>query len=224
MKRVIDGLTYNTDTAAVAARYEYVDEKGYDVEATIYCNRGGALFIVHKWAPGDQWRYHFEPTTRDEIQRLIEKGTQIEIVDEAILSEPPEAVAETEKGATIYIRVPASLKRRVDEAADADGLSGNVWAMRCVERCLKTLRDYPEVSRMAYLFAVLGSDNDWDSKKIGEAHGVIESDFESLVKKLGLADELQTHDFAQSDLDYQQFTERFRDFQDWRKQPGAEER
>ena len=50
--------------------------------------------------------------------------------------DPPEAEAEAEAGATIYIRVPAALKRRVDEAAKAEGVSGNLWAMRCIERCL----------------------------------------------------------------------------------------
>src|SRR5262249_14689150 len=51
--------------------------------------------------------------------------------------DPPEATAEAETGATIYIRVPASLKRDVDEAARDAKVSGNVWAMRCVERCLE---------------------------------------------------------------------------------------
>ena len=51
--------------------------------------------------------------------------------------DPPQATAEAIPGATIYIRVPAALKRRVEEAADAEKVSGNVWAMRCVERCLE---------------------------------------------------------------------------------------
>ena len=51
--------------------------------------------------------------------------------------DPPEAAAESEAGATLYLRVPTSLKRRVDEAAKSNKLSGNVWLMRCVEGCLK---------------------------------------------------------------------------------------
>ncbi len=126
MKRVIEGMTYNTDTASPAARYEYVDEKDYDVEATVYQTRGGAFFIVHTWQVDGQWKHHFETISRDEIQRLIEKGDQFEIIDEAAITEPPEAVAESEPGATLYVRVPASLKRRVDEAAKDEKLSGNV--------------------------------------------------------------------------------------------------
>jgi hypothetical protein len=44
--------------------------------------------------------------------------------------DPPEATAEPEPGATIYIRVPMALKRSVDEAARAANLSSNVWVMR----------------------------------------------------------------------------------------------
>ena len=51
--------------------------------------------------------------------------------------DPPEAAAEPVPGATIFIRVPTALKSAVDTAARAQKLSGNVWAMRCLERCLE---------------------------------------------------------------------------------------
>ena len=44
MKRVIEGKTYNTDTATVVARYEYTDDDEYEVEATVYVTKGGASF------------------------------------------------------------------------------------------------------------------------------------------------------------------------------------
>ncbi len=50
--------------------------------------------------------------------------------------EPPEAEAESEPSATIYVRVPVSLKRRLEQAAVAEKLSGNSWSIRCIERCL----------------------------------------------------------------------------------------
>jgi hypothetical protein len=53
--------------------------------------------------------------------------------------EVPEAAAEPEQGATIYLRVPATLKQRVDKAANADSMSSNAWVMRCVERCLESI-------------------------------------------------------------------------------------
>ena len=137
MKRIIDGQTYNTDTSTIVARYEYKDDKGYDTEATLYQTRGGAFFLVHKWAVDDLWKFHFEAMTRDEVSRLVERTDNLEIVDEGAINEPPEAEAEAEPSATLYIRVPASLKKRVDDAAKESKVSGNVWAMRCVERCLE---------------------------------------------------------------------------------------
>jgi predicted HicB family RNase H-like nuclease len=59
-----------------------------------------------------------------------------EIIDPAALVEPPEATAEPDQGATLYVRVPASLKARIDGAAREVGLSANSWAMRCLERCM----------------------------------------------------------------------------------------
>lgn len=50
--------------------------------------------------------------------------------------DPPEASAEREDAATIYMRVPKALKTRLESAASDAKLSGNVWAMRCIERCL----------------------------------------------------------------------------------------
>ncbi len=146
MKRIIDGLTYNTDTSTAFATYEYENDKGYDVDATIYQSLGGALFVVHRWETKDKtYKYHFEAITRGEINMMIERGTQIEITDESVLETPPEAAVEAEAGATIYVRVPASLKRRVDEASRDEKISGNQWAMRCMEKCLdeREIRDFP---------------------------------------------------------------------------------
>ena len=50
--------------------------------------------------------------------------------------EPPEAEAEAEPSATIYVRVPTVLKQRVDQAAAEAKLSVNAWAMKCMERCI----------------------------------------------------------------------------------------
>jgi hypothetical protein len=52
-----------------------------------------------------------------------------------VFADPPEAAAEDAPGATLYIRVPASLKDRADRLARDEEVSLNAWAMRCVERC-----------------------------------------------------------------------------------------
>lgn len=181
MKRVIDGQTYNTDTATAVARYEYVDDKDYDTEATIYQTRGAAFFIVHKWAVDDRWKFHFEAVSREEVNRIIEKTDNLEIIDEAAISSPPEAEAEAEPGATLYVRMPASLKRRIDEAAKDDGVSGNVWAMRCMERCLeqRDIGDFPELAKI------------WLLSTIYRAHdGPVEKAVEALNRIADWADEL----------------------------------
>jgi predicted HicB family RNase H-like nuclease len=84
-------------------------------------------------------RYTFEPTDRDELERLINGDyavAEIEIVDHQALTEPPEAETEEEPSATIYFRLPPSLKNRVETLAKEAGLSTNAWMMRCVERCI----------------------------------------------------------------------------------------
>jgi hypothetical protein len=34
---------------------------------------------------------------------------------------------------TVYVRMPASLKRQIEAAAESDVISANSWAMRCFE-------------------------------------------------------------------------------------------
>src|SRR5258708_32634834 len=103
MKRIIEGKTYNTDTATKIAAYEFQDEKGYDTVADVYKNRGGAFFIVNKWHQPDvngelSPKYLVEATNREEIERLIALESNIEILDEDALSTPPEAEEEAEPG------------------------------------------------------------------------------------------------------------------------------
>jgi hypothetical protein len=77
----------------------------------------------------------FVPLTPARANNWILEG-DVEIFHNPF-DDPPEAAAEGEPGATIYIRVPVSLKQRVEAAAAKDKLSGNAWVMRCVEKCLK---------------------------------------------------------------------------------------
>jgi predicted HicB family RNase H-like nuclease len=142
MKRVIDGRTYNTLTATTVASYSYEDRDGYDTEAVVYQTMGGAFFAVHTWEVPDpagdrgvKAKAYFEALSREEVQKLVETE-QMEIHNEEALTLPPEAEAEREAGATIYVRVPESLKARVDEAAKAANVSTNAWMLRCAEHCL----------------------------------------------------------------------------------------
>jgi len=141
MKRVMNGKTYNTDTATAVAWYEYEDDKGYETKATVYQNRGGAFFIVHTWVQSDindepERQVYFEETDREQIETMIVEGRQIEVLDEKALVVPPEAEAEAEPATTAYLRLPPALKLRIEWAATSEGLSLNAWAIRCFENCV----------------------------------------------------------------------------------------
>jgi hypothetical protein len=146
MKTVIDGKTYNTDTSTTVASYSYEDGDGYDTEAVVYLNRGGAYFAVHTWdvTTGDvrrgeeretKTKTFVEVLSRAEIDRLV-ATENLTVHNERALTLPPEATAEDEASATIFVRVPEALKAKVDEAASTAGVSINAWALRCFEACL----------------------------------------------------------------------------------------
>jgi hypothetical protein len=123
-----------------------VTEFGTDV---LYQTRGGAFFLhkektKHEWDEGEREhvkrvRHEFVRLSPEEASKWLLEG-DVEVINNPF-DDPPEASAEAEPGATLYIRVPAALKRRVDEAAANAKVSGNVWAMRCVERCLEPSPD-----------------------------------------------------------------------------------
>ena len=74
-------------------------------------------------------------------------AANVEIHNEKALTLPPEATDQAEAGATIYIRVPVSLKTKVDEAAGTAGVPINAWALRCFEACLARLPPQPPRSQ-----------------------------------------------------------------------------
>ena len=148
MKRIIDGVTYNTDTSTVVARAETVEpEWGGNPEErkkfTLYQTRGGAFFVhTHiEWTvlnrrteePEERERDVFVPMTRDEAHKWIMEG-EVELMND-VFGEPPEAAEEAAPSSTLYVRVPAALAARASDLAKSDGVSLNAWTMRCVERC-----------------------------------------------------------------------------------------
>lgn len=144
MKRIIDGVTYNTDTSTLLAKSAYSTEYNhveYPCEGRLYQTRGGAFF-VHEIVDFGYDQDRDEHITKDraeafsaaEAQKWIMSG-DTEVFHNPF-EDPPEAEAESEPSATIYVRVPASLKHRLEQSAKAEKLSGNSWAIRCIERCL----------------------------------------------------------------------------------------
>src|SRR6185295_13368647 len=130
MKWVIEGVAYNTETSTLLAKKEW-SEKGSDERgrngpyylSTLYQTQKGAYF-VHKstsWWNEDLERS--EPERDDCIPLNAERASawllsgNVQIIHNPFGQEVPEAAAEAEPGATIYLRVPATLKHRVEQAA-----------------------------------------------------------------------------------------------------------
>ena len=147
MKRIVNGVTYNTETSTRLAESRWQADDEEERFGTLYQTRGGAFFVdveITKpvWNEREEQTESkvtnvFEPMSPEKAHEWILTG-EVEIFHNPF-DDPPEASAEAEPAATIYIRVPASLKQRVDEAAGEAKMSGNAWAMRCIEHCMNNL-------------------------------------------------------------------------------------
>jgi hypothetical protein len=145
MKKIVNGVTYNTQTSTALARSTWEPEQHTTVQGTLYQTRGGAFFVDERsirsiWnelagEEEEKVSNSFIPMSAEQAQKWMMEG-EVEVFSNPF-EDPPEAVAERDAGATIYIRVPAALKKQVDEAAATVNMSANVWAMRCLENCLK---------------------------------------------------------------------------------------
>jgi hypothetical protein len=145
MKRIIEGATYNTDTATEIASGSWSDvDRGVTEETTLYQNRAGVFFAVtevrqqyrdrHDDVQHGQYYVWDVVGDADGARELCEREELTILRD--IADMPPEAVG-GEPSATLYFRVPPALKAAVDARAKADGVSTNVFGLRCIEQCLK---------------------------------------------------------------------------------------
>lgn len=144
MKRIINGVTYNTETATLIAEVTFTDEgSGTVTEAALYQNRAGVYFDVdtittkYRARHGDAQErvgYEWYEVGDAAAARAWTEKYEMTIVRD-IEDMPPEAEP-GEKLATLYVRLPPSLKIAVEEKAKAVGLSVNVFALRCLEGCV----------------------------------------------------------------------------------------
>ena len=68
---------------------------------------------------------------------LITETPDLEIIDQAAIDAAPEVAAKSKTAATIFVRVPADLKRRLDTGARREGKSTNAYALELFERVLE---------------------------------------------------------------------------------------
>jgi hypothetical protein len=180
MKRVINGMTFNTDTSTLLARASwtlpdtYSPHFGSECDGELYQTRGGAFFVITtihtKDSDGDPVdKVECEPMSTERANAWM--NGDVEIIRNRF-EEPPEAEAESEPGSTIYVRVPIALKRDVDAAAKEAKLSGNAWTMRCIESCLEFPRQLVEIWSIAkglsapWSSDTIGKDRDLDQYKL----------------------------------------------------------
>jgi hypothetical protein len=133
-KRIIDGRTYNTETATQVAGWTDTEE--------IFCSQGDYLYQTRH---GAFFRYTFlsgldeqdhdtiKPLTPDEARAWLEKNKSWDTdLIEKLFGEMPEAGSGEVK---FTLRMPESLRTRLAEKAEAKKQSLNAWIVRCLESC-----------------------------------------------------------------------------------------
>ncbi len=144
MRRVINGTTYNTETSTLIATssYDFTEERGPRGTLQLFQSRGGAFFLLdsetntrrdrHGEIYEDE-RFIVIPKTRDEAHEWVMSG-EVDLHSD-VFGEPPEAEDTQAPEATIYARIPLSLKSRVETLARAKNQSLNAYVLRCLEQC-----------------------------------------------------------------------------------------
>ena len=125
-KRIIDGKTYNTETATLLGRWEAHDAP---VEEALFKTRHGAHFldVLLETVPDER----IEPLDREAAQKWMEQHCRAQLI-EAEFGEMPEA---GDPEARITLRIPETLRKRLAAIAEDRKQSLNAWIQRCLERC-----------------------------------------------------------------------------------------
>lgn len=124
MKRIINGQTYNTDTATEV----FIENAAEPSMAwwALYQTRHGAFFKVLVDHNGETTT--FTPLSDAEAQAVLEKRAN-HLVEQYFGPMPEGGAAERR----LTIRIPGNLADRLEMAAKAKRLSLNSYAMRCFE-------------------------------------------------------------------------------------------
>jgi predicted HicB family RNase H-like nuclease len=126
MKRIIDGRSYNTDTATCVAAVRRGPDDSYPFEH-LYQTRHGAFFRYGMDETCDDGP-EILPATDAEAQAFLEKYAN-HLVEQYFGAMPEAGAAERR----LTIRVPGNLAERAEAVASAKGLSLNAYVMRCLE-------------------------------------------------------------------------------------------
>lgn len=128
MKRIIDGRTYNVDTATKLAGCD--NEPNSSAWWGLYRTRHDAFFTVTVDHDGETNKWN--PLTDEEALNVLQDRAP-HLIEECFCLFPEAGASERR----LTIRVPGNLATRVEAAAKAKGISLNSYAMRCFERCAR---------------------------------------------------------------------------------------
>ena len=165
MKRVIDGRTYSTETATRIARDDYGSGKDGYFEV-LFQTRSGGFFLGgaggedSPWGKDAKdgvaftWRMYWDDENKAyrigtgdddiaDIRPLSQEEARLWLLnkDEHFVYEHlfcEEGSRSDGNGSTYSLRIPAALRTRAADAADAAGLSLNAWITRAIEQRLST--------------------------------------------------------------------------------------
>lgn len=143
MRRIIDGKAYDTERAKAIytvdeeqrldeiKRDTGISSQEADQVETLYLTRGGAFFLHRIYNIGLEQPDDIEPTTSDEARRWLEEHAN-HLVEEVF-----GPVAEAGLGlGSLSLRMPKTLKARVERAAIKRGQSTNGFIVRLLEQFL----------------------------------------------------------------------------------------
>lgn len=124
-KRILEGRTYNTETATLLGRYE---SSGGPWDEGLFKTRHGAYFLYAE-AAADLGEV-ITPMAPKEAERWMERHCSAERI-EAEFGEMPEA---GDPEARFTLRLPESLRKQAASLAEIRGQSLNAWILRCIEQ------------------------------------------------------------------------------------------
>ncbi len=160
-KRIIDGKTYNTETATlIEGRDDTSPDDPWDTGEHLYQTRFGAFFLCRylHWN-GDDDQETIEPLSPEQARQWLEKeyGYRVDVI-ERLFGEMPEAGS----GEVKYtLRMPESLRDRLADRAKTNRQSLNAWIIRCLEGCAHDAQpDFSEPRDVPPVGNVVGSNRD----------------------------------------------------------------
>jgi predicted DNA binding CopG/RHH family protein len=138
MKRIIDGQTYNTETAT-----EIVGGENFNSSAWwgLYQTRAGGFFKVIINHDGEEVLF-FDPITDEEAAKLVAEHAP-NLLEKYFDGMFPEGGSAEKR---ITVRLPINLAKRIEAAAELKGASVNAYVMRALEKSVTEDGQRPIVS------------------------------------------------------------------------------